>query len=509
MAPHRKCSCRDPQTKRLLGKKCPDLAKKGHGAWHARYEAPPGPDGKRRQPWIGPYKTEKECKEALAKAVAKVAGSPTRTEDTKTKVRAYFDQRHEWRRSEAATGAGLKPKTLAAEREAIDLYINPGLGHLPMVGLTDQHIRDLYAAMRLINRDGETGGEHAELLRRLTAARATRPDGRRLHTRPISEARIRRVHAVLTGGLNDAVLLSGIIDRSPAVGVFRTRGGGRRFVRIRPLLWTDERVERWEATGHIPGRVMVWTPTQTGNFLDFSEACNERLHALFHLDAYWGLRRGELVGLERSEVSLARRWMHVRQSQAEDDLDDTKSDAGDRHITYDEGTAAVLRSERTRQSAERLHWGEAYQDSGRFFSYEDGRALKPGNVSERFGAAITRYGAIRSRLAEGWTEQKIAGRYRVPVAAVRIAAVMPLPPIRFHDLRHGAATMLLAAGVDMKLVADVLGHASANFTRDVYAVVAGELAEAAAVAIEAFVPRRNRREAVRAINVPATGEMRS
>ncbi|WP_313949951.1 MULTISPECIES: tyrosine-type recombinase/integrase [unclassified Frankia] len=69
---------------------------------------------------------------------------------------------------------------------------------------------------------------------------------------------------------------------------------------------------------------------------------------------------------------------------------------------------------------------------------------------------------------------------------------MPLPPIRFHDLRHGAATMLLAAGVDMKLVADVLGHASSNFTRDVYAVVAEELAEAAAVVIEEFVPRRSR-----------------
>lgn len=44
----------------------------------------------------------------------------------------------------------------------------------------------------------------------------------------------------------------------------------------------------------------------------------------------------------------------------------------------------------------------------------------------------------------------------------------------------------------MKLVADVLGHASSNFTRDVYAVVAEELAEAAAVVIEEFVPRRSR-----------------
>lgn len=111
-------------------------------------------------------------------------------------------------------------------------------------------------------------------------------------------------------------------------------------------------------------------------------------------------------------------------------------------------------------------------------------------MSARFDALLERYAAIRRRLAEGWTPEAVARRHRVPVEAVHIAASAPLPPVRFHDLRHGAATMLLASGVDMKLVADVLGHASANFTRDVYAVVAEELAEAAAAAIAAFIPRR-------------------
>jgi integrase len=70
------------------------------------------------------------------------------------------------------------------------------------------------------------------------------------------------------------------------------------------------------------------------------------------------------------------------------------------------------------------------------------------------------------------------------------------PPIWFHDLRHGAATMLIAAGQPVKVVSAILGHSTSAFTMDVYAVVAEELAEAAAVAIAAFVPRR-------ASNVPA------
>ncbi|XVQ11057.1 tyrosine-type recombinase/integrase [Spirillospora sp. CA-255316] len=58
--------------------------------------------------------------------------------------------------------------------------------------------------------------------------------------------------------------------------------------------------------------------------------------------------------------------------------------------------------------------------------------------------------------------------------------------MRFHDLRHRAATMAAAAGVAMKVISDNLGHASESFTADVYAVVA----EDAARKIGGFVPRR-------------------
>jgi integrase len=56
--------------------------------------------------------------------------------------------------------------------------------------------------------------------------------------------------------------------------------------------------------------------------------------------------------------------------------------------------------------------------------------------------------------------------------------------------RHGAATMLIAAGQPIKVVSAILGHSTSAFTMDVYAVVAEELGEAAAAAIAAFVPRR-------------------
>ncbi|MGW1503746.1 tyrosine-type recombinase/integrase [Streptomyces mirabilis] len=502
MKPYKACSCRDPQTKRLLGKKCPDLQKKGHGGWYSRYEAPKSAGGKRRQPRIGPFETERECKVELGKVLG-TAANPKAHDERKTTLGQYLERRYTWRTSEAETGEGLKKSTLDAEREAIDLYLSPGLGHIKLVDLSDEHIRELYGAMRKLNKPEEQA-ERTEVLRRLQEVRFQR-DGRRLHTRPISESRIRRVHAVLHGALADASKLSKIRPDNPADGVWRSKGGKRKQGRAKPLLWTAERVEQWEKTGVVPAKVMVWSSDQCGAFLDFAEASEERLYPAFHLDAYYGPRRGELVGAEEQDLSLERRRLHVLQAQSDDELDDTKTEAGYRQIPLDDETVRELKAWHKRKLRERLQWGEAYQDAGRVFCYEDGSALKPEYLSSRFRILIERYANIRAKAAEKWPTERIARKFRTTEAAVEVARRLVLPPIRFHDLRHGAATMLIAAGVDDKFVSEVLGHASVSFTKDVYAVVAEELAEDATRKISAFIPRQSRLSAVGANTVPSGG----
>lgn len=502
MKPFKACSCRDPETKRLLGKKCPNLSKKGHGGWYARYEAPKSADGKRRQPRIGPFATETECKQQLANALG-TAVQPKAHDERKTTLGQYLERRYAWRLSESETGEGLAKSTLEAEREAIDLYGKPGLGHIKVVDLTDEHFRELYAAMRKLNRPEEQG-DRTEMLRRLKEVRAVR-DGKRLHSRPISESRIRRVHAVLHGALTDAVKLSKIRVDNPADGVWRSKGGKKKKGRIKPLLWTDERVEQWLKTGVVPAKVMVWTAAQTGNFLDFADAAEERLYPALHLTSYYGPRRGELVAAEEQHLSLDRGRLHILQSQSDDELDDTKSEAGWRQVPLDPETVRVHKAWHKRKLEERLKWGELYQDSGRVYCYEDGTELKPEYLSSRFSILIERHGNIRAKGAEGWPTERIARKFRTTEAAVEVALRMPLPPIRFHDLRHGAATMLLAAGVDDKFVSEVLGHASVSFTKDVYAVVAEEMAADATRRIAAFIPRQNRLSAVGANTVPSRG----
>jgi hypothetical protein len=73
----------------------------------------------------------------------------------------------------------------------------------------------------------------------------------------------------------------------------------------------------------------------------------------------------------------------------------------------------------------------------------------------------------------------------------RLVAAAELPPIRVHDLRHGAATLALASGAAMKVVQEMLGHSSITITSDTYTSVLPQVARAAAQAAADLVPRRH------------------
>lgn len=74
----------------------------------------------------------------------------------------------------------------------------------------------------------------------------------------------------------------------------------------------------------------------------------------------------------------------------------------------------------------------------------------------------------------------------------QLTAESGLPPIRLHDLRHGAATLALAAGVDLRVVQDMLGHCSIVLTADTYTSVLPEVAHQAAEQVAALVLRAGR-----------------
>jgi hypothetical protein len=234
-----RCACRDPQTKKFLHGKCPQLGKKGHGAWWFRYDAP-GPDGKRRQPMVGPFPIKKAAEEELAATLARISGgsyAPDRSLTVSAYLTAYVEGKID-----------VKPSTQAASREAVDLYWKPALGHLRLVDLRDHHIAEAIREMGKINRHQLEDERPSEMLRRMMGARAESvkkhlapgEQRRKKSTKPLSPARIKRVVAVLNAALNAAVPRK--IALNPCEGVILPR-----VKKVRPLLWTAEREAAFRA----------------------------------------------------------------------------------------------------------------------------------------------------------------------------------------------------------------------------------------------------------------------
>ncbi|MFD9944542.1 hypothetical protein ACFWYW_48500 [Nonomuraea sp. NPDC059023] len=200
---------------------------------------------------------------------------------------------------------------------------------------------------------------------------------------PLKPSRIQRVHRSLSSALGTAFKQKRI-KHNPAAHVELPK-----VRKVRPLVWTDERVARWQATGRVPSPVMVWTPVQAGRFLDVCAERDERLYVLYHLTATRGPRRGELCGArwEDSELKVAK-TISLLESGEEDD-DGLKSESAWRTFAVGDENAVLLTAWRRQQMRERLAAGEAWVDTGLMFTNPDGTALREEYVSERFAAIVT------------------------------------------------------------------------------------------------------------------------
>jgi len=270
----------------------------------------------------------------------------------------------------------------------------------------------------------------------------------------------------------------------------------------KPLVWLPERVAYWRRTGRRPSPVMVWTPEQAKQFLDF--VADDDLYPLWRLITYRGLRRGEAIGLPDYDVDLHNGVIDIRETlvRAADTTDGPtnphhpKREAGVRTLALDTGTLDALTAYHRRQAQRRLALGPAWVDSGRFFTQPDGTALDPAWATQRFGYLIDRAGRRRTRctgttddgeqcrrVVSGGRCHHHGGGRQNPDHATRDG----LPPVRLHDLRHGSATYALKAGIPTKVVSDDLGHARTQTTENLYTSVLPELKQAAADAVAAAI----------------------
>lgn len=185
--------------------------------------------------------------------------------------------------------------------------------------------------------------------------------------------------------------------------------------------------------------------------------------ALFSLALETGMRLGELCGLRWEDVTLDRRTVRVAQTigyvkgagSTEPGMRGRvtkapKTAAGLRTLPIAPELVEVLRTHRADQNARRLKAGEMWRDLDLVFPGAFGRPLDDSTIRARWSV---------------------------------ICARAKVPTIRLHDIRHTTATLLLLAGVNVKVVSERLGHATVAITMAVYSHVLPGLQEDAAIRI--------------------------
>ncbi|MFG2539899.1 tyrosine-type recombinase/integrase [Streptomyces sp. NPDC048511] len=220
------------------------------------------------------------------------------------------------------------------------------------------------------------------------------------------------VHAVLKSALEHAVR-EDELPRNVARNVKTTTPRPRRF---QPLTATEARQLLYAADG-------------------------DRLHALYELALRTGLRKGELLGLHWEDLDSGAATIHRSLQRTRSQgltVLNTKTLASERRIALPTECINSLKIHQEQQEEERQTAGTGWTDNGLIFTTTKGKPLDPTNLTLRFR---------------------------------RLLHSAELRTIRFHDLRHSTATLLLEQGVDLVVIKELLGHAHIGVTAGVYAHV--------------------------------------
>jgi integrase len=205
--------------------------------------------GRKRQKWVGGFRTKREVEAALTEALERLRvgmwGDPGRT--------TIAEYCREWLVGIQPT---LRPSTFASYTDVLERWVLPRVGHVRLADLTPTRVRALDA--ELLKAGGRNGGA-------------------------LSTTSVRYAHRVLSKALKDAVE-QGLLPRNPASVVRAPRAAHR--------------------------QPTVWSPAELRAFLEF--VADDRLAMMWLLLAMTGLRRGEVAAVRWSDVDLDAATIRVR-----------------------------------------------------------------------------------------------------------------------------------------------------------------------------------------------------
>ena len=283
----------------------------------------------------------------------------------------------------------LKPKTYYGYKEIIEKYIIPALGYAWLDEIRPYHIVEYENSLRKdgVRKDGKKGG--------------------------LSDKTIQQHHFILSS-------------------IFRTAVEWERI--------KENPVSKVKAPKVKKKEIPAYDEEQVAAMLAALQKEPLKYQVMIHLALVTGLRRGELMGLEWSDIDFEKGVIDVsRTSQYTPDEgifdEDTKTEKSTRLVALPTETLEILAlyAQEQERRAEKL--GSLWKGSNRLFTTWDGSPMFPTTPTHWFPKFLKRHG---------------------------------LPHMNFHGLRHTSATLLIHSGVNIKAVSSRLGHAEVGTTLNIY-----------------------------------------
>lgn len=367
--------------------------------WYVVVDTGHDANRKRRRHWSRKFET-KAAAMRHRNEIARDVGASTWQEPSNERLDSFVAKT--WL---PAAKPSLRQSTWASYERYLRVHVLPEIGGTQLRDVTPQQLNLLYAKLLASGRRGP------------------RPGG------PLSPRTVRYVHTILHRVFRDAERW-GLVPRNPARFALpgRANASGRR----EQTTWTEEDVRAF----------LTASRAHRGR----GHAVGDRMYGAWVLLITTGLRRGELLGLRRSDIDFDRKLFSVRQTAILEYHEgrrtvvfgEPKTNSGRRVVALDRGTLAELREHRIQLVEERLAAGEKWEDHDLVMPGRLGKPFDPEYFSREFRSRLKRYG---------------------------------LKDIRLHDLRHTHATLALEAGVHPKVVSERLGHSGVAITLDLYSHV--------------------------------------
>ena len=171
----------------------------------------------------------------------------------------------------------------------------------------------------------------------------------------------------------------------------------------------------------------------------FNALQGDELLPLVKITALYGLRRSELLGLQWDSIDFERKTMTIRHTVSKVTevvaKDKTKNASSRRSFPLTEEAETIFRRAKEQEQQNRVAFGREYQETPYVFKWAAGHPYSPDYISHRFNRLLKKH---------------------------------DLPHIRFHELRHSCASMLIDMGFTLKDVQEWLGHSDIKMTANVY-----------------------------------------